>query len=102
MNIIRFIVIGLTYIGLGLGYLPLLPTNRASIAIVCASLLMALRVLDLKEAWQAIDYKTLIFLFSMMVVSVNLAHFQDRYQSNLLNFQLSLFDEKVSHSGTLR
>lgn len=35
-------------------------------------MLMALGVLDLKEAWGAIDYKTLIFLFSMMVVATNL------------------------------
>ncbi|MEG4809205.1 anion transporter [Microcoleus sp. F8-D3] len=73
MSFFRFIVIGLTYIGLGLGYLPGLRMNRASIAIVGSSLLMALGVLDLKEAWSAIDYKTLIFLFSMMVISANLA-----------------------------
>ena len=74
MGALRFIVIGLTYIGLGLGYLPGLRMNRASIAIVGASLLMALGVLNLKEAWGTIDYKTLIFLFSMMVVSANLAY----------------------------
>src|SRR4028119_2275414 len=73
MIILKFIVIGLTYIGLGLGYLPGLRMNRASIAIVGAALLIALGVLDLKQAWSAIDYKTLIFLFSMMVVSANLA-----------------------------
>lgn len=74
MTVLRLIVIGLTYIGLGLGYLPGLRMNRASIAVVGASLLMALGVLDLKEAWEAIDYKTLIFLFSMMIVSANLAY----------------------------
>lgn len=74
MIILRYIVIGLTYIGLGLGYIPGLRMNRASIALVGASLLMALGVLDLKEAWSAIDYKTLIFLFSMMVISANLAY----------------------------
>ncbi len=72
MIVLRYIVIGLTYIGLGLGYIPGLRMNRASIALVGASLLMALGVLDLKEAWAAIDYKTLIFLFSMMVVATNL------------------------------
>ncbi len=74
MIILRYIVIGLTYIGLGLGYIPGLRMNRASIALVGASLLMALGVLDLKEAWGAIDYKTLIFLFSMMAISANLAY----------------------------
>ncbi|BAZ17180.1 citrate transporter [Calothrix sp. NIES-4071] len=72
MIVLIYIVIGLTYIGLGLGYIPGLRMNRASIAIVGASLLMALGVLDLKQAWAAIDYRTLIFLFSMMVVATNL------------------------------
>ncbi|MEH2215494.1 anion transporter [Nostoc sp.] len=74
MIVFKYMIIGLTYIGLGLGYLPGLRMNRASIALVGASLLMAFGVLDLKEAWQAIDYKTLIFLFGMMVISTNLAY----------------------------
>ncbi len=72
MILLRYIIIGLTYIGLGLGYLPGLQMNRATIAIVGAALLMAVGVLDLQTAWQAIDYKTLIFLFGMMVISANL------------------------------
>lgn len=74
MIALRLIVIALTYIGLGLGYLPGLRMNRATIAVVGAALLMALGVLDLKEAWQAIDYKTLLFLFSMMAISANLTY----------------------------
>ncbi|SRR5579883_130194 len=74
MIVLRYIVVGLTYMGLGLGYIPGLKMNRASIALGGASLLMALGVLDLKAAWGAIDYKTLIFLFSMMVISANLAY----------------------------
>ncbi|MEH2194252.1 MAG: anion transporter [Nostoc sp.] len=74
MIVFKYIIIGLTYIGLGLGYIPGLRMNRASIALVGASLLMALGVLDLKEAWLAIDYKTLVFLFGMMVISTNLAY----------------------------
>jgi Na+/H+ antiporter NhaD/arsenite permease-like protein len=73
MMILRCLVVVLTYIGLGLGYLPGLRMNRATIAIVGAAALMALGVLDLKAAWGAIDYKTLIFLFGMMVISANLA-----------------------------
>lgn len=73
MIILQYLAIGLTYIGLGLGYLPLLRMNRATIALVGAAALMALGVLDLKAAWAAIDYQTLIFLFGMMVISANLA-----------------------------
>jgi Na+/H+ antiporter NhaD/arsenite permease-like protein len=88
MIFLKYVVIGLTYIGLGLGYIPGMRMNRASIALVGASLLMALGALDLKAAWGAIDYKTLIFLFGMMVISANLA------ASGF--FQLAL--DKVIHS----
>lgn len=73
MEILRYLIIALTYLGLGLGYMPGLRMNRATIALTGAAALMALGVLDLKSAWAALDYKTLIFLFSMMVVSANLA-----------------------------
>lgn len=73
MGILRDLAIALTYLGLGLGYLPGLRMNRATIALSGAAALLALGVLNLKVAWAAIDYKTLIFLFSMMVVSANLA-----------------------------
>lgn len=46
--------------------------NRATIALAGATLLIALGVMDLKSAWGAIDYKTLLFLFGMMVISANL------------------------------
>ncbi|OCQ97703.1 anion transporter [Nostoc sp. MBR 210] len=73
MVVLRYLVILLTYIGLGLGYLPGLRMNRATIALVGAAFLMALGLLDLSAAWSAIDYKTLVFLFGMMIISANLA-----------------------------
>jgi Na+/H+ antiporter NhaD/arsenite permease-like protein len=72
MVVLRYLVILVSYVGLGLGYLPGLRMNRATIALVGAALLMALGLLDLSTAWKAIDYKTLIFLFGMMVISANL------------------------------
>jgi len=72
MTILRYLVVILAYVGLGLGYLPGLRMNRATIALVGAAALMALGVLDLKAAWSAIDYTTIIFLFGMMIVSANL------------------------------
>jgi Na+/H+ antiporter NhaD/arsenite permease-like protein len=73
LRYVQYAVIAATYIGLGLGYLPGLRMNRATIALVGAAALMALGVMDLQSAWAAIDYKTLVFLFSMMVVSASLA-----------------------------
>jgi Na+/H+ antiporter NhaD/arsenite permease-like protein len=73
MVVIQYLAILLTYIGLGLGYLPGLRMNRATIALVGAAFLLALQLLDLSAAWSAIEYKTVIFLFGMMVICSNLA-----------------------------
>ncbi|MBD0301387.1 MAG: anion transporter, partial [Tolypothrix sp. T3-bin4] len=67
-------VLGLTYLGLALGYIPGLRMNRATIALVGSAFLIALGVLDLQEAWQAIDANTIVFLLSMMVVNANLSY----------------------------
>ncbi|MBD2691488.1 anion transporter [Anabaena catenula] len=67
-------VLGLTYLGLALGYIPGLRMNRATIALVGSALLIALGVLNLQEAWLAIDANTIVFLLSMMVVNTNLAY----------------------------
>lgn len=47
--------------------------NRAGVALVGASFLVLLGVLDLQEAWQALDPETLIFLFGIMVLNAHLA-----------------------------
>ncbi|MBV9386735.1 MAG: anion transporter [Chroococcidiopsidaceae cyanobacterium CP_BM_ER_R8_30] len=72
LKYIRYVVLVVSYVGIGLGYLPGLRMNRATIALVGAACLILLRLVDLKEAWQAIDYKTIIFLLSMMVINANL------------------------------
>jgi Na+/H+ antiporter NhaD/arsenite permease-like protein len=77
VNIIKFAVysvLSLTYLGLALGYLPGLRMNRATIALVGSAFLLALGVLDVPEAWQAIDANTIVFLLSMMVVNANLSY----------------------------
>jgi hypothetical protein len=55
-------VLGLTYLGLALGSLPGLRMNRATIALVGSAFLIALDVVTLQEAWEAIDAKTIVFL----------------------------------------
>jgi len=67
-------VLGLTYLGLALGYIPGLRMNRATIALVGSAFLIALGVLNLQEAWDAIDASTIVFLLSMMVVNANLSY----------------------------
>lgn len=86
-------VLGLTYLGLALGYVPGLRMNRATIALVGSAFLIALGVLNLKDAWQAIDANTIVFLLSMMVVNANLSYagFFQRSLSVLLSLTRSPF-----------
>ena len=74
LQVARYLLLGLTYLGLGLGQLPGLRMNRATIALVGSAFLITLGVLDLKEAWEAIDPNTIVFLLSMMVVNANLSY----------------------------
>ncbi|MBD2356900.1 anion transporter [Tolypothrix sp. FACHB-123] len=67
-------VLGLTYLGLALGYIPGLRMNRATIALVGSAFLIALGAVNLTEAWQAIDANTIVFLLSMMVVNTSLTY----------------------------
>lgn len=74
MEALAYVVLFLTYLGLGLGYLPGYRTNRAGIAVTGAAFLLALGVLDLKGAWEALDPHTLVFLFGVMVVNAHLGY----------------------------
>lgn len=69
----QYIILGVTYVGLGLGHLPGLRMNRATIAFVGAACLVGIGSISLKEAWEAIDAGTIIFLLSIMVVNAYLA-----------------------------
>lgn len=64
------IVFVLTYLGLALGKVPGLRTDRAGIALVGATLMLVTGMLSLEQAVgsDSIDYKTLTLLFGMMVV----------------------------------
>lgn len=61
-----------TYIVLAVGRLPGFRVDRTGAAIIGASFMIAFRVLSLEEAFQAINYETLILLFGMMIVVANL------------------------------
>lgn len=73
LPLVTYSVLGLTYLGLALGYIPGLRMNRATIALVGPAFLIGLGTLNLQEAWQAIDANTIVFLLSMMVVNAHLA-----------------------------
>jgi Na+/H+ antiporter NhaD/arsenite permease-like protein len=62
------IIFGATYLFLAIGKVPRLRIDRAGIALVGASALLALRVLGLEEAARAVDVPTIVLLFGMMIV----------------------------------
>ena len=68
-----------TYVVLALGQPPFVRfrVDRTGAAIIGATLMVAVGGLSLDEAWQAIDHRTIIMLFGMMVLvaSLGLARF---------------------------
>lgn len=59
---------GLTYLGLALGRLPGLRTDRAGVALVGAAGVLACGLLSFESAVRAIDFGTLALLLGMMIV----------------------------------
>jgi Na+/H+ antiporter NhaD/arsenite permease-like protein len=65
-------IIVVTLIGVAVGRYPWLRMNRATIALVGATALAAIGAIPLGRAYAAIDLNTLLLLFAMMVLNVNL------------------------------
>ncbi len=61
-------IFGLTYLALALGKIPGLRIDRAGIALVGATAMLACGVLSMRDAAKAVDYETIVLLFGMMVV----------------------------------
>lgn len=62
----------LTLIGVAVGRWPWLRMNRATIALVGATVLIGGGALTLPQAYAAVDWNTILLLFAMMVLNVNL------------------------------
>ncbi len=59
MITLKYLVLGVTYLGFGLGYLPGIRMNRVAVAIVGSAFAVVLGILHLKTAWRAIDLSTM-------------------------------------------
>ena len=66
------VVIAVTLVGVAVGRYPRLRMNRATIALVGATLLIAMETIPLEAAYRAVDWNTIVLLFAMMVLNVNL------------------------------
>jgi len=65
-------IIFVTIIGIAIGRFPLFRMNRATIALVGTAALIGVGSIKLDDAYNAIDMNTIVLLFSMMVINVNL------------------------------
>jgi Na+/H+ antiporter NhaD/arsenite permease-like protein len=61
-----------TYVVVSLGKMPVYRIDRAGAALLGGSLMVASGVLSLEEAYQAIDFNTIVLLLGMMIVVANL------------------------------
>src|ERR1700675_5001442 len=61
-----------TYVGLGLGRLPLFRVDRTGVAIIGATAMIATGVIPWDRAVAAVDAHTLVLLFGMMIVAAYL------------------------------
>src|SRR5688572_6387051 len=66
------IIVIITLVGVALGRWPWLKMNRATIALIGATALIAIGVIPLEQAFRAVDWNTIVLLFAMMVLNVNL------------------------------
>lgn len=75
MNVLQIstaTVVAITLVGVAIGRWPGLKMNRATIALVGATVLLAIHAITLEEAYRAVDWNTIVLLFAMMVLNVNL------------------------------
>jgi Na+/H+ antiporter NhaD/arsenite permease-like protein len=66
------IIFLLTYVVIAIGRPPLFRIDRAGAALIGASAMIVSGVLDIDAAYRAIDYRTIVLLFSLMIVVENL------------------------------
>src|SRR5688500_16743553 len=72
LQLITAIIVAITLVGVAIGRWPWLRMNRATIALVGATALIAIGVIPLENAFHAVDWNTIVLLFAMMVLNVNL------------------------------
>ncbi len=71
-TILAFFIFAGTYLVIAIGKLPGFQLDRAGAALLGASLMVAVGVLPLEQAYRAIDFDTITLLLGMMIVVANL------------------------------
>lgn len=71
-NWLTLIIVSFVLIGVAVGRYPWLRMNRATITLAGAAALLLLGAVTLEQAYAALDLNTLLLLFAMMILNVNL------------------------------
>lgn len=74
LQTLTFLIVLLTLAGVAFGKLPGLPLNRAGIATLGASALIAVGAVSIHDAWALIDGEVITLLFALMVINSVLTH----------------------------
>lgn len=69
---LTFIIILFALIGIATGSYPNFRMNRATIALVASTALIIIGAITLDQAFKAIDISTIVLIFSMMILNINL------------------------------
>ena len=67
-TIATIVIFAATYLGMALGRLPFLRLDRTGIALVGASLMLAVGAISLGDAFKAIDLNVIVLLIGMMAI----------------------------------
>ena len=67
-----YIIFFASYFVFALGKFPGLKIDRPGAALIGAVLMVAFRIMSTQEALRAIDFATIVLLFSMMLIVANL------------------------------
>ena len=69
---ITLIIVSLVYLGLTIGFIPKMQSNRTTITLLGVGFLLVFNQIKFKQIGSFLDLDTLILLFSMMVINANL------------------------------
>ncbi len=69
---IAALILGITLLVFALGKSPVFRVDRAGVAIIGATLIIATGILTFNQATHTIDFRTIVLLFAMMIVTANL------------------------------
>lgn len=72
LEYINLLIIILSLFGIAIGSFPKFKMNRATISLVGATVLIILNQMSLEKAFSFIDIDTIVLIFAMMIININL------------------------------